>query len=307
MLTGVTRAFEGVAQSWGAGTRVARLFSAYDHNTFKANIEDLDNRLGNIPAPQDASLTQKGIVQLSNATGSSSDTEVATPKAVKNAYDIGLAAQAIINNRDGYGTTTNSGNVYTVALTPAPVAYVDGLRITVKINAANTGPVSINVNGLGAKSVLKSNGSDMTANALQANSVYSFVYNGTAFILQGEGGEYGTAVASDVLSGKTIGTDEGIVSGTMVNQGSIGTKNLTFQNDSYTIPAGYHNGSGKVVSTYEAGRTVQESSNVSLGNGAKVYANLNGKQCAQISANLGGYTGGGWSIRYNGTENYWMV
>ncbi|WP_339307698.1 tail fiber protein [Paenibacillus sp. FSL R5-0519] len=82
VLTGVTRAFEGVAQSWGAGTRVARFFSAYDHNTFKANIEDLNRRLENIPAPQDASLTDKGIVQLSKSTTGERDTIAATESAV---------------------------------------------------------------------------------------------------------------------------------------------------------------------------------------------------------------------------------
>ncbi|WP_167434070.1 tail fiber protein [Paenibacillus silvae] len=158
------------------------------------DLEELRQLVSEIDVP-DASLTQKGIVQLSNDTESDNEQEAATLKAVKAAYDRGSegvtaaqSAQAIINNRDGYGTTTNSGNAYTVTLTPAPTAYVDGLRITIKINSANTGAVTINVNGLGAKGVLKSNGSDLTANGIRANSVYSLVYNGTAFILQGEGG-----------------------------------------------------------------------------------------------------------------------
>ncbi|EID2651475.1 tail fiber protein, partial [Escherichia coli] len=38
-------------------------------------------------ALEDASTTKKGIVQLSSATNSSSETLAATPKAVKSAYD----------------------------------------------------------------------------------------------------------------------------------------------------------------------------------------------------------------------------
>ncbi|OPG98995.1 hypothetical protein B2I21_07520 [Chryseobacterium mucoviscidosis] len=159
-----------------------------------ALAQAIDESVGDISIP-DASLTVAGKVKLSNKTDGISESVAATEKAVKSAYDRGSsgvtaaqAAQAIINNRDGYGTTTNSGNTYAVTLTPAPTSYVDGLRITIKINAANTGAVTINVNGLGAKSVLKSNGSAMTANGLRANSVYSLVYNGTNFILQGEGG-----------------------------------------------------------------------------------------------------------------------
>ncbi|PZT54130.1 tail fiber protein [Paenibacillus silvae] len=81
-ITGVTRGFEGVAKSWVAGTKLARYFTAYDHDTFRQNVSDLNTRLDNIPAPQDASLTQKGVVQLSNATESNSETEAATPKAI---------------------------------------------------------------------------------------------------------------------------------------------------------------------------------------------------------------------------------
>lgn len=42
-LTGCTRAFQGVASIWTSGTSVWRAFTAYDHDTFKSNIEDLNN------------------------------------------------------------------------------------------------------------------------------------------------------------------------------------------------------------------------------------------------------------------------
>ncbi|MFT9496603.1 pyocin knob domain-containing protein [Anaerosolibacter sp.] len=38
------RGFQGTAKNWTAGSRVARNFTAYDHDKFKANIEDLDQR-----------------------------------------------------------------------------------------------------------------------------------------------------------------------------------------------------------------------------------------------------------------------
>ncbi|GGF86956.1 hypothetical protein [Paenibacillus aceti] len=41
VLTGVTRGYQGKAQSWGTGIKVARYVTAYDHDTFKENIEDL--------------------------------------------------------------------------------------------------------------------------------------------------------------------------------------------------------------------------------------------------------------------------
>ncbi|MFW5434360.1 hypothetical protein [Paenibacillus apiarius] len=38
----VERGFQGVAKSWSAGTRVARYFTAYDHDTFIENIGEMD-------------------------------------------------------------------------------------------------------------------------------------------------------------------------------------------------------------------------------------------------------------------------
>lgn len=54
------------------------------------------------------------------------------------------------------------------------------------------------------------------------------------------------AAAGDVLAGKTIVTANGTVTaGTMPNRGTV-NQTLTTSTKSYTIPAGYHSGSGKV-------------------------------------------------------------
>ena len=57
--------------------------------------------------------------------------------------------------------------------------------------------------------------------------------------------------ASNLLSSKQlIDTEGNIVEGTMINNGAV-TKTLNTSTTSYTIPAGYHNGSGKVSITTE--------------------------------------------------------
>lgn len=59
------------------------------------------------------------------------------------------------------------------------------------------------------------------------------------------------AGAADVLAGKVIVTADGTVTtGTMPNNGTI-TKTLSTSATSYTIPKGYHSGSGKVSITTE--------------------------------------------------------
>lgn len=60
-----------------------------------------------------------------------------------------------------------------------------------------------------------------------------------------------TAVATDVLTGKVFTTKEGTVTtGTMPNNGAV-TKTLDASTKTYTIPKGYHSGSGKVSITTE--------------------------------------------------------
>ncbi len=57
-----------------------------------------------------------------------------------------------------------------------------------------------------------------------------------------------TAAAGDVLATKTFVTAAGVVTaGTMANNGAVSkTLDATTDNQSYTVPSGYHNGSGAV-------------------------------------------------------------
>lgn len=61
-----------------------------------------------------------------------------------------------------------------------------------------------------------------------------------------------TAAAGDVLTGKMIVTADGTVTaGTMPNNGAV-SKTLTASDASYTVPKGYHSGTGKVMVVPEA-------------------------------------------------------
>jgi hypothetical protein len=237
------------------------------------NWDKIDAAVGGIDIP-DATLTVKGKVQLSSSTASDAENLAATPKAVKTAYEAATAAQAVANAANTMATTaeskannaivqladvtaqgvryavdTGTANVKVVTLsTPVPMSYFEGMAIAFKNKTQNTGAVTINVNGLGEKSILKSTGSALASGNLKADSIYTIRYNGVNFILQGEGGEYGTATAADVLNPKTIPTETGIVVGTMPNRGVF---NLGFGS---TVPAGYYSGgsvpSGKRTVTY---------------------------------------------------------
>ena len=55
-----------------------------------------------------------------------------------------------------------------------------------------------------------------------------------------------TATAADILSGETAVTTAGKITGSMQNRGAV-TGSVGLSTAEYTIPAGYHNGSGKVT------------------------------------------------------------
>lgn len=67
----------------------------------------------------------------------------------------------------------------------------------------------------------------------------------------------GDAVPANVLAGKTFSNADGTgKTGTMVNNGAVSVT-LTDQDPTYTIPEGYHNGSGIVDFTASAGATLE--------------------------------------------------
>lgn len=148
-----------------------------------------------------------------------------------------------------FGVTSGTVNAYEVTTTPSITSLTDGVLVAVKVHAQNTGAATINVNGLGAKPIKKANGLDVSSGQLKVDSIVTMRYSATAnggtgaFILQGEGGS-GNAQPSDVLSGKTFTNDNGEQTGTMPNNGAI---TITPTTTDQVIPAGYHNGSGKVV------------------------------------------------------------
>ncbi len=192
--------------------------------------------------------------------------------------DIGAAAQTAFDThladyvkQIGYAVATGSANTYSITLNPAPSSLVEGLCVAVKINVDNTGASTLDVNGFGAKPIKKPNGNDVSAGNLKAGSIYTLRYNGTNFILQGEGGS-GTAQPSDVLSGKTFTNDAGEQIGTMPNNG---VKTITPSNADQALNGYYASGSKVAAVTFDAskvltGTTIAGTAGTMPNNGAVV-------------------------------------
>lgn len=136
------------------------------------------------------------------------------------------------------GTTTNNGNNYSIT-SPFISSLVAGMAVCVKINADSTGATTLDWYSTGAKAIKKSNGNSVTN--LKANGIYTLRYDGTNFIVQGEGAS-GDATASDLLSGKKASVDAGDITGTMPdNVGDVNAVSYHVSGTSlHVVPAHGH-------------------------------------------------------------------
>ena len=85
-----------------------------------------------------------------------------------------------------YAADSGTANSYAIAFSsPTTVSYAAGLTLRFLAGNSNTGASTLNVNGLGAQTIVGPTGSALTAGAIVAGTVISVVYNGTAFQLVG--------------------------------------------------------------------------------------------------------------------------
>lgn len=88
-----------------------------------------------------------------------------------------------------YALDTGATNAIAATLTPAPAALTAGMKVAVKIANPNTGASTLNVNGLGAVSIIKQTGAALTGGEMLAGAICEFDYNGSAFQLVAGGNQ----------------------------------------------------------------------------------------------------------------------
>lgn len=94
------------------------------------------------------------------------------------AYPSSVQTASYIYAADSVGT-----DAYAVSLSPTPTAYVTGMLIAFKAGTANTGSATLNVNGLGAKTIKKNLDEDLQDNDIKAGQICLVAYDGTNFQL----------------------------------------------------------------------------------------------------------------------------
>ncbi|WP_316815843.1 hypothetical protein [Pedobacter nyackensis] len=126
--------------------------------------------------------------------------------------------------------TAAGANTYTASINPAITAYSMGQVFYIKITTANTGASTLNLNGLGAKTLVKDASAVLVSGDLLANKVYAVYYDGTNFQVMNAptaGGNY-VLKSGDTMTGQlngTVGAFSGSLYGLRLGVGTAGAAN----------------------------------------------------------------------------------
>ena len=236
------------------------------------NIEDLNTNFDTLDTELKKVSDKANFIQTAGGTGTAI---TLNNVSLVNGFTVTFVVAA---NNSGAATTINGKALYKPGGTSAPTLTA-GKAVTVWYNGTNFFIKASAEGDAVAANVLagKTFSNDVDTGLIGTiASKAATTYNPSTSAQTIAAGQYlsgaqtvaattGTSAAGDVLSGKTFNSANGIgLTGTMPNNGSVGTQTLTTEGAEYTIPAGYHNGSGKVkaaitgliASVIKAGTTV---------------------------------------------------
>lgn len=126
------------------------------------------------------------------------------------------------------GATTGSSNAYVATPSPAVAAYTDGLQMFFVANHTNTSTATLNVNGLGAKAIVRANGSALTAGDITSGDLVAVLY------VDGSPGKF------RILAPLNAFRNNETNSPTVTNTYDLGTSSLKFK-DFYLAGTSYAN------------------------------------------------------------------
>lgn len=195
-------------------------------------------------------------------------------------------------SHDTYVSCSSASSTVEKVVSVIGFNLVEGARITVKFANANTATTpTLKVNTELSKPLVKADG---TAFKNIKAGIYSFVYSGTSFTVQGEGGEYGNVTKNDVVAGKTFGTENGLQTGaaTVASLGGIVSSDIA-------LFSAIANENG-----YEVSEVDKNTGKIAYGSYSTIpmigcIGDLNGKMISQKSVNTPSYVSlVGWYIDY---------
>lgn len=122
-----------------------------------------------------SSTTTKGVLELIDSGEAVAGTD--TSRAVTTRF-MSILAQ---DNRYMFAVDAGSTDAYVVSLVPPTTTLVAGQVVWFDANTANTDGATLNVNGLGAKDILKHRDQALATGDIEAGQHVGVIYNGTAY------------------------------------------------------------------------------------------------------------------------------
>jgi hypothetical protein len=150
----------------------------------------------------DASTSVKGVTKMSVAPVSAvapiavGDNDGRVPTQAENDALVGNNTDVAVgtgnkfvtqtgaqHNAEKYAADAGASDTYVITLSPVPTSYTAGMVVYFKANTANTGAATLNVNSLGAKTIVKGISSTLDDGDIAAGQLCMVIYDGTNFVL----------------------------------------------------------------------------------------------------------------------------
>ena len=130
----------------------------------------------------DSSETVAGKVEEATSAESLAGTDTGGTSAPVFVRPSHIAAN-IQNNAFLFAADAEASDTYVITLVPAIAAYATGQRFVFTANTANTGACTLNVNGKGAKAIVKGDSTALVTGDIAAGQVVEVVYDGTNMVM----------------------------------------------------------------------------------------------------------------------------
>lgn len=153
---------------WQDSRDASRKIRADDHDTHDQDIADAIERTHNLDGENAAAanMPMGGFrhTGVGNAT----------------ARDQYSSVDSLQDGDHTFAVDTGAADVYAMALSPAITAYVNGMRVAFESTNTNTGASTLNINTVGAKSILRNDGQELLAGDIVTGRSYVLIYEDTA-------------------------------------------------------------------------------------------------------------------------------
>ena len=104
---------------------------------------------------------------------------------IQRAFDLLPSPEALATNTGSYAESTGNGAAYQAILPrfDGSFGYLTGMQVLLKMHVTNTGPATLDINGIGARQLvnLTTGLGPLVAGDLTAGTIYSIRYDGTRF------------------------------------------------------------------------------------------------------------------------------